>query len=134
MIRSQTVEQWREEPFRVPDVWRGYPNARAAEAIWYGPGGQEGDYATMVEIEPGEIIVTEYTNFYAAGSEPDDPSEPYGLQKVTFDTEDIIALLKKHGKKRPKTPKELARWAASIGVAEIAYWGGEDSWASELPS
>jgi hypothetical protein len=110
--------QWNRRPFRKPD------HEECHYAIWYGPGDADGDFATTVSYEDDYFVVTEYSRH------PDDgelitQSTQIGVQLVR-DT-----VLQEKGFK-PAT-NGLHLWATSIGVAALAYYGGDEDTAIDLP-
>lgn len=90
------------DPFREPD----YSFPVMGQYIWYGPNGQEGEYATEVTHDGGNrYIVSEYTlldNGY--------------FRKITTSVE-----------------ASDHRIAARLGSDHIAEFGGDEEYARELP-
>lgn len=116
-------EEWREADVRERD-----------RAIWYGPGGKDGDYATELESYKDHWIVREYSRQDRKG--PDDilMITAYFEHKLVID-----ALFLRNMMRTPlealgdEDPWAFYRYAVSLGVAEIAYRGGDESWVDELP-
>jgi len=126
MIDKQTLEQWNAKKWRKPDVWiDGY-------AIWYGPGGAEGENATEVELDSMGIQISEYQ--YLPGLvDGVVPGEEFLKTSTYLDIDDVLRALKGARIRKPKTDKDLIRWAVGLGVAQIAYWGGDEDYTDELP-
>ena len=133
MIDKETLHQWHnKKPFRKPDVYfydKNIPDL-GLSAIWYGPAGPEGDYATEVEWENNGFNVSKYM-----------PLEPHPIGgethiiKITtfIEADEIINTLRNLKIRLPENVQKLARYAAAIGVAKIASWGGEEDEVEELP-
>jgi hypothetical protein len=129
---KEALGQWREEPFRKPDALDTGPGY--ARAIWYGPEGPDGEVATEVvaDMDGNTFEVSEYQHVGGLIDEGNyDPDEPFTVQTTKFTLKAVLKALKDAGKKLKRG--ELVGWAASLGVAQIAYYGGADSWVSELP-
>jgi hypothetical protein len=89
--------------------WRK-PDVKVGDyAIWYGPDGKEGDYATEVDGE----YVRQYTRITDLIDEPDGE---YLCVETYLDP----------------CPKDI-RMRAAMGADQIAKYGGEESFADELP-
>lgn len=138
------------EPFRDPDA-----EVSLSWAVWYGPGGVDGDVATEVELDGGSgIYVREYNNVVGTLDEGSyDESEPFLVLETYLSADDIERVaLAQHlddlhdAMSEPDDPDEftivpddddarllILRYAATIGVKYIGERGGEESWAAELP-
>jgi len=137
----RALEQWSGKPFRKPDDVVG-----TSYAVWYGPGKrEEAEAATEVDVESGGYSVAEYTYVGDLIEEPD-PEEFAGRdftkQTIHVEVEELLDALKSidvvvtERQIEEPTPDEelmLVRWAASYGVAKIAYWGGEEEFVDALP-
>jgi hypothetical protein len=126
-LDERSREQWVKRPWREPDVW--VEGRHRSTAIWYGPNSPEGDDASMVEGENSSFTFTMYHN---PTGEIDNPEDTYLVQSTALDASAIYAELKL-AKIKPASLKDLFRWIVGIGSAHLAYYGGEDSWTSELP-
>lgn len=99
-FRIEEVEPWRA-PDKQVKLFRGW-------AVWYGPGGEEGDCAT--EVEDDNVRSYQYVEGY-------DARTPY-LVTETY-VGDVYA----------NNIGQLAQ----IGVDRLSEHGGVESWARELP-
>ncbi len=127
------VEQWDARAWREPDkiLEDGY------RYIWYGPDGEEGDYATEVEFDDDEYTVSEYTNVVGLIENPDWP-----ILKTTtkFTVEELLTALVEAKTKAyiwsaiEQNPAAHLRMAAGYGVAKISYYGGDEEGEEQLPS
>jgi hypothetical protein len=114
------MAQWDGRPFRVPDEYY------SGWAIWYGPGGVEGDCATEAETTGYDFTVSEY-QFVS--------EEDQFLKTSTHVTSDELeAAQVARGQRMPRNDQEWLRLAAGYGVAKLAYWGGEEDWVYSLPA
>jgi hypothetical protein len=132
--------QWELKEWRKPDMSYEFG------MIWYGPAGDEGDVATEVEWsdwEAGVFSVSEYQD--ATGLiERVDPDFSILKGTVGVGTYELARELVEQGHVTANTVKEtaetildrpeiFARWAASMGVAKLAYWGGDEEYVERLP-
>jgi hypothetical protein len=122
-LDANTLEQWNGKRFRMPDAFDGN------SAVWYGPGGADGEHATVATFDGDDVIVWEYT--YVVGL-IEDPYADYAVTKTHLACADIEAALPAGGGGFTSNLQVL-RWAAALGVAKLAYHGGEESWANKLP-
>lgn len=118
---------WEGEEWRDPDVRIGH------EWIWYGPGGQEGDYATTIEESGGGWDVSEYGRLH-------DQQEPNIQKTTTFVPYDLLidALYLSLGipidrEAIEEDPDEWNKYAVGLGVDYLGYYGGSEEWVDELP-
>jgi hypothetical protein len=128
-LDKNVLKQWHKQQWRDPDVWS--PSKYGSFAIWYGPAGPDGEQATMVEGADDHFTVTEYQNVVGL---IDDPEADFSMHSVTIDAQDVFDTLKVAKiTSKGRDLKGLFGWVAGLGVARLAYYGGEESWASELP-
>jgi len=131
---KESLEQWDGEKWRKPDefVDSSRPGLGVI-AIWYGPGGPDGENATMVEWDGYDSIeVSEYQ--YLPGLVDEVITGEEFLKTTAYlDTDDVVDTLRRAGVRKPKNNEELLRWVAGLGVAHIAYWGGTEEYVDELP-
>lgn len=123
-LDANTLEQWSGKRFRKPDVFDG------RSAAWYGPDGPDGEHATVATSDDDGVIVWEYT--YVVGL-IEDPYADYAVTKTHLSYDDIEQAVGTIWSARGRASALFLQWAASIGVAKLAYHGGEESWANQLP-
>ncbi len=146
-------------PASKPDYM--FDHGRHFQAVWYSDYSwrdhtkkdrDNSVHASMVEISPTEIIVTEYTHSseydYDVPEEDRDP--PHWKMQVTEFTpawlyEKIIVQLRRAsaaaaaagtpaGRVRPpRGPEAIARWALTVGRAWMSHYGGQDDTSDSLP-
>lgn len=119
------ADEWRDPDYRDDFSW-----------VWYGPGGKEGDHATELEWLGGGWNVSEYAG---VGGE----ASPYGLDilKTTTFIGNIFlsdALWRAKGisitpEAIDEDPDEWGKFAVSLGIAYLAYFGGNEEWVESLP-
>lgn len=90
--------------------------------IWYGPAGEEGDVATEIE-ESGR----------SGWLDDVDPLTPILKTTTYVDVDDLKKYLAKIGVRHDVDDDTLVRYAVSLGVAQISYYGGDDEFVAELP-
>ena len=134
MIDKETLREWQHRKrFRKPDVFfydKHIPSL-GISAIWYGPAGVEGDYATEVETQGATDFfeVSEYMPL-----ERHEEGSPILKVTSTIDARDeLMDTLIKLKVPLPSNVKDLTRYVAALGVAKIAYWGGTEEEVEELP-
>ena len=101
-----------------PDEWWRTPDVHEhigdwSRSIWYGPEGENGDCATLVEGTPGDYEVSEIQNITDYVDDPVDP--PFCVRTV--------------GGVEAQNPQE----AVAVGVAYLNYWGGSETFTDSLP-
>lgn len=111
----RAVKRWRK-----PDATHG----RLATAIWYGPRGEDGDEATMVERLGGSnFMVSEYQSIEGLLDDYDyDPQETI-LRSTTTISLPFTRLC----------PLMALRVAADIGIERLHMDGGLDERVSAIP-
>jgi hypothetical protein len=123
---------------KVPEDWDGTlwrkPDEHSGDywAVWYGPGGVDGEYATEVEADVGGYTVREYSDVTGTIT-PDDPDEPVLVTQTYIWDDDLVEAIDELGIKPPKKDLDWLRLAVGYGVAYMHEWGGEESWTDELP-
>jgi hypothetical protein len=130
-FRKETLGQWRKKRWRKPDVFDTYPDG--ARAIWYGPNGADGDEATeCIWDTPSQTFeVTEYQSIAGDFDEGTyDPDEPFSTQTTSFTIKAVMQAIKDIG----ENPTGIIMWAVSLGVAQLAYFGGAESMVDSLPT
>jgi len=114
--------------------WRPADTAWHDRWIWYGPGGFKGGYATEVEKLSRGWKVAEYTPV-------ENRTESDNILKIDAIIEDDFlaeVLYRTNGmladeKDFREEPSRWYRWAVSLGVSYLAYYGGDESWVESLP-
>jgi hypothetical protein len=132
VINENTRKHWDGRMWREPDVYMD------GVAIWYGHGGAEGENATMIERSGSALTVTE---FQAAAGYIEEPEDTFLTHSTTLDAYDVVDEVNVDLLQLRRYPLayddvndlELLRWAVGLGIAHLFYWGGEESWADELP-
>jgi hypothetical protein len=120
------------EAWRKPDVYTDSSDLGWVIAIWYGPGGVEGENATEVEVSNRIIDVTEYQ--YLPGLVDDvPPGEEFLQTEYSFDKDELYAALKEVGIRKPRSNLALVKHAAAYGVQMLSFWGGTENYTDELP-
>lgn len=128
MSRSRNIEF--RGPFRKPD------RSDKEFAVWYGPGGEDGDSATEVEMSDpsyggGPISVSEYESLVGYVDDVDE-DRPFRKITTTFDVAELRAAIKAYrGNKLGGA--DIKRWAAGYGSAVIAHYGGDEETVDSLP-
>lgn len=122
---------WNGRPFRKADRLHDYG------AVWYGPDGPDGDIATQVEPDGGGYRVSEYTNIEA---EIEDAPRPFLCTSAHVERHALhaaVRALTPHGEEevaRMREDSELEeRYAAGLGVAQLAHLGGDETFVDDLP-
>lgn len=105
-------------------VWRQPDHEECHYAIWYGPDGADGDVATTIAYEEGYFTVTEYAR-HPDGGDLISSSTEIGAQLVRDTVFQVLGI-------RP-AEQNLHLWAVGIGVAALAYYGGDEDTAIDLP-
>jgi len=124
--------EWDFEEWRRPD--RHLEGGKLL--IWYGPGDREGEHATVVEWTGDGWTVSEYQGVEGV---IDNPPAPFLVTstEVSRDTLYRAAIEQSRGPASATSPRgeigRLGRWAASVGVALLSYYGGDESWEDQLP-
>jgi hypothetical protein len=124
--------QWRRGPWRKPDVNEHLPGG--VHLIWYGPHGRDGDVATelIADIEAGTIAVSEYNSVVGLFDEGAyDPDYPFAKQTTKFAVKAVLKALRDE-RIKPKRGTILL-WAAGLGVAQLAHYGGAEEMVESLP-
>ncbi len=132
-LDKNALEQWDKRPWRKPDIYRWDKKLNYGTAIWYGPEGVKGDVATEVELDGDYIKINEYQDITGYVDELPSEDSPFLVKSVSFDSEDVFDTLSETRIRKPRSISQLFRWSAGLGVAYMAYWGGEESYAGELP-
>jgi hypothetical protein len=117
-----SVQSWDGRPFRRPDVY----SEGTGYAVWYGPGGREGENATEVETSGSGFDVTEYQ--YIGG-----PEEHFLQTRTWVDVDELTEAQRVRGQRLPRTEEEWLRLAAGYGVARLFEYGGEEEMVDSLP-
>jgi hypothetical protein len=138
---------WIEEPleyFRKPDKVQKSPHW--FNAVWYGPGGETGEHATLVALSERDFLFTEYR--WVDGLVDDRAPEAGGaylMLEFDMDAGDarklILRAIAEHNEglapaerlRVPHGPGAVARIFASIGAAYVAYHTVEEDTAVSLP-
>lgn len=130
-FRKETLSLWRGKRWRKPDVFDTYPDG--ARAIWYGPDGPDGEMATeCIWDTPSQTFeVTEYQSVVGMFDEGTyDPDAPFSTQTTRFTVKAVMKAVADIGEK----PTGMIVWAVGLGVAQLAYFGGEESMVDSLPT
>lgn len=144
MSDGETPPSWLEIAYwREPDKFTQY--RQHCEAVWYGPGGSEGENATQVMLSEDEFIFTEYTWDENTFDDRNPEGGAYLMQQADYDAgiakRLIMRAIAHHNEQSlpaqrlrvPRGPKEVARIFASIGSSYVGYYGGEEDTAVSLP-
>jgi hypothetical protein len=117
-------KEWREADRRLDDH----------RVVWYGPGGEKGDYATELESYQDHWIVREYSAQEKEGPDHILMITAYFEHKLVVDALFLANMMKTPLEVlRDEDPWSMYRYAVSLGVAQIAYNGGDESWVDALP-
>jgi hypothetical protein len=104
------IKQWRTPDDQVVGI-----RYHRTWAVWYGPAGINGDYATEIESTPGGWVVREYQCVLGYFDEYNGP--PFLCTETFVSNEE----------------SDQYEIAIDIGVKRIAYYGGDESFVDSLP-
>ena len=108
-------------PYRKPDS-----HYRDQWAVWYGPGGPEGECATELGKVQGGYAVSEYRCMVGRLDE----EEPF-LRITAWVSDEEASAARRAWNPRSRLP--LPQFAARIGVNRIGENGGEETFVADLP-
>lgn len=134
MIDKHTIEHWDGKQWRNPDVFVDHSKVGlGVVAIWYGPEGVNGCYATVVESNDGNYFeIAEYVCVADFSDDPEREPDNFLVTKTGFIRDELKRFFRRQ-KIRIKNNKDFCRWVAGLGVAQSSYWGGVEEYESELP-
>lgn len=131
------TDQWDSEPWREPDE-----ESEGTYAAWYGPG-DDPESCVTVEKNGTGWDVAEYKDTTGLIEDVGE-QERFLVVTTHVDGKDVENVLTAAGKEDVIDDLldeddfwiedvELLRWVAGVGVAKIAYFGGAETFAGELP-
>jgi hypothetical protein len=125
MRRLAYLQERAASPQQKIELWRTPDEHGGDWAIWYGPGGADGDDATLVRHSGGGREGSENFDVYevhnATGEIEDiDPDSPFLVQSTFVEVPSQGTMLK------------TMRAAAGIGVEQLSQHGGTEDWWDSL--
>ena len=121
LLRPETIAHWHKQKWRLPDYDDG------STAIWYGPDGPQGEYATTIDYDDiYQYAITEFS------PDPNNNSNNIVCITVLLSKDDVDETLRVSGVYTTGSNEHL--WAVGLGVAEIFYFGGDTSDFCTIPN
>ena len=125
--RISIIRISRDEPFREPDEQVG-----DSWAVWYGPGGVEGEHATEVESNGYNAFdVGQYV--YIGDSIDEEPEGDFEKTTAYVNFDFIANNYSVDINELEESPNLAIRWAAQAGIDRISNEGGDKEYVDDLP-
>jgi hypothetical protein len=126
------LERINWEPFE----WREPDEVSGDQSVWYGPEGAEGDVATTISSDMDGFQVCEYQ---AVAGLIENPEADF-LKTCVFVDWGVVAVAGAEMAlpreilegETEEAVRRIMRVAVAIGVAKMAYFGGDEEWVDSL--